>query len=319
MRYTEIAGKKVSAMSLGTVQLGLDYGIANREGKPDRQKSFSILSAALEAGVTALDTARAYGDSEEVLGAFLKANPGSRDKLFITTKLLSDVPAGSPASDVEKALALSVETSLSKLGLSKVDCLLLHIADDMTLHGSVVPATLRRFVNQGIADMAGVSVYYPEEAETMMKDDIYTAIQLPMSILDQRFIESGAIEWLRGRGVKIFVRSVFFQGLLFLDPKSITDPGLLRFAAPHLKTLRRLSDKAGMSIAQLALTFLRDMPGITSLVLGAENPAQVMENSALFEAPSLPDSLRHEAEEAFKDVDYEGIMTVLRKPRSLQT
>jgi len=114
MRYTEIAGRKVSAMSLGTVQLGMNYGIANREGKPDSEKSFSILSAALETGVSALDTARSYGDSEEVLGAFFRANPETRDKFFITTKLSSGLPAGSSASDVEKALESSIETSLSK-------------------------------------------------------------------------------------------------------------------------------------------------------------------------------------------------------------
>ena len=282
MRYAEIAGRRVSAMSLGTVQLGLNYGIANREGKPDRAKSFSILSAALDTGVSALDTARAYGDSEEVLGAFFRANPGSREKFFITTKLSSGLPAGSPASDVEKALTLSFETSLSNLGVSKVDCLLLHNAADMTLHGAVTADTLRGFVKQGLAGMAGVSVYHPDEAVKMLNDDVYQAIQLPMNIFDQRFIMSGAIERLRERGIKIFVRSVFFQGLLFLEPKSVTDPDLLRCAVPHLKTLRRLSEKAGMGVAHFALTFLRDMSGIVSLVLGADNPEQVTENRALF-------------------------------------
>jgi len=313
MRYTEIAGRKVSAMSLGTVQLGMNYGIANREGKPGKEKSFSILSAALECGVSALDTARSYGNSEDVLGAYLKENPESRDIFFITTKLSSGLPAGSSASDVEKALELSIETSLSNLGLSKVDCLMLHNADDMTLHGSVAASTLRRFVNRGLADIAGVSIYNPKEADLLLKEDVYQAVQLPMNILDQRFIVSGALDRLNRGGIKIFVRSVFFQGLLFLAPESISDPDLLHCAVPHLKTLRRISEKAGMSIGRMALTFLRDMSGIASLVLGADNPEQVTENSALFEAPNLPDTLRHEAVEAFKDVDYKGIMAVLSR------
>lgn len=316
MQYKTIAGQRVSAMSLGTAQLGMNYGIANQEGKPDRLKSFAILKAALEAGVTAFDTARAYGDSEEVLGAFFKANPGVPENLFITTKLSSGLPMGSPQADVEKALVQSVHASLSNLGCAKVSCLLLHNAADMKDHGPVVANTLRRLVAEGLSDMAGVSVYSPEEADLLLAYDVYQAVQLPMSIIDQRFLVSGVLERLANRGIHIFVRSVFFQGLVFLPPEGISDSGLVKSAVPHLHTLRRLSEKAGMTIAQFAVSFLRDMPGITSLVLGADNQEQVMQNSALFaDTPPLPDVLRHEAETAFGDVNYPEIMAVLSRPK----
>jgi aryl-alcohol dehydrogenase-like predicted oxidoreductase len=303
-------------MSLGTAQLGMNYGIANQEGKPGRLKSFAILDAALDAGITALDTARAYGDSEEVLGAFFDRNPKSKEKLFITTKLSSGLPPGSPASKIEKKLVQSVETSLSNLGCAKVNCLLLHNAADLRDHGTVVSRTLGRMVDEGMADMAGVSVmYHPEEVELLLKTDVYQAVQLPMSILDQRFLKAGVLDRLRERGIRIFVRSVFFQGLLFLDPENIDDPDLIDSALPHIKTLRRLCEKAGMSMVQLAIAFLRDLPGITSMVLGADNPKQVIENCALFEGPPLDDSLRHEAEAFFKDLDYTGIMKVLSRPK----
>ena len=325
-----MAGRQVSAMSLGTVQLGLNYGIANNEGKPGREKSFSILSAAADEGITALDTARAYGDSEEVLGAFFRTAPGLANKIFITTKLSSGLPAGSSASEVEKALVQSVETSLSNLGLPKTNCLLLHSAADMTIHGPAVAKTLERLVLRGLTDMAGVSVYHPAEVDQLLLNEVYRAVQLPMNVFDLRFQKTGAIERLASRGVKVFVRSVFFQGLLFLDPDAESagpgNPGgisgarlpadLVPYAASHLRKLRRLSDRAGMSIAQFAITFLRDMPGITSLVLGADNPDQVKQNSALFESPALNESLRHEAEDAFVDLDYPGVMSVLSRPKA---
>ena len=319
MQYTTIAGRQVSAMSLGTVQLGMNYGIANREGKPDTAKSFSILSAAIDAGITALDTARKYGDSEEVIGAFLKNNPDAKDKFFITTKLSSDLPAGSSNSDVEKKLVQSVETSLKNLGLSKVNCLLLHNPADMTLHGSVVANTLRRIVAQGMTDTAGVSVYHPDEADLLLKDDVYQSVQLPMNIFDQRFITSGALERLHHKNIHVFVRSAFFQGLFFLDPDAITDPDLVRCAVPHIKTLRQLSDKAGMSIAQFAISFLRSLPGIKSLVLGADNPEQVIENASLFGVNPLDGELLNLAASSFKDIDYPGIMAVLSRPKQSTT
>ena len=316
MQYNEINGRRVSKMSLGTVQLGLNYGIANSEGKPDRDKSFSILSAALEAGITAFDTARAYGDSEEVLGAFFKANPDYKEKIFLTTKLSSGLPAGSSKIAVEKALTQSIETSLENLGLSKINCLLLHNAADMTIHGSVVSETLRRLQTRGLIEMAGVSVYHPEETDIMLNDDVYQAVQFPMNVFDQRFLKSGALDRLYKKNIHVFIRSVFLQGLFFLDLEKITDPDLVRCAVPHIKMLNNLSQQAGMSIAGYAVAFLRDLPGISSLVLGADNPDQVKKNAVLFAVNPLDENQHLLAQNSFGNVDYSGIMSVLSRPKA---
>ena len=82
-----------SPMTLGTVQLGMNYGIANEGGKPSLEKSFSILSAALEGGINTLDTARAYGTSEEVIGQFLKTWKGAVPNIVTKIrKLQGDTP-----------------------------------------------------------------------------------------------------------------------------------------------------------------------------------------------------------------------------------
>ena len=76
MKKTLVLGKPLPAMTLGTVQLGMNYGIANQDGKPNEEKSFAILRTAIENGAASLDTARAYGDSEDVIGRFLKTLNG---------------------------------------------------------------------------------------------------------------------------------------------------------------------------------------------------------------------------------------------------
>ena len=68
MKNTTVAGKSISKMSLGTVQFGLHYGIANDVGKPPEEQSFEMIKAALDSGVTSIDTARAYGDSDDIIG-----------------------------------------------------------------------------------------------------------------------------------------------------------------------------------------------------------------------------------------------------------
>ena len=85
MNFKQIGPNKVSSMTIGTVQLGLNYGIANNGGQPDEAKSFSMLRAAFENGITSLDTARAYGNSEDVIGRFLKTWEGPLP--YITTKV----------------------------------------------------------------------------------------------------------------------------------------------------------------------------------------------------------------------------------------
>jgi len=70
MKYAKAGGYDISKYTLGTVQLGMEYGIANKSGKPDMEKSFGIIQAAVDGGINSIDTALLYGDSEVVLGNF---------------------------------------------------------------------------------------------------------------------------------------------------------------------------------------------------------------------------------------------------------
>ena len=312
MKYTEVAGAKISGMSLGTVQLGMDYGIANDGGQPDLEQSFSMLSAALCGGITSLDTARAYGEAEDVLGAFFKTYSGPIP--FLTTK----VPQFDLDNDrdIEAHIVESVETSLEKLGVKRVNCILLHHPSNLYKKAQVTARCMEGLIQRGYTDLIGASVYTGEEVAEMLRYPVYTATQVPMSILDQRLIASGTIAALRERKVVTFVRSVFLQGLFFLDPEKMTDPLLLEYAKPKILQLREFAEEENMSIAQLAIAYMRDVPGITSLVLGADTKEQVAENLQYFDVPPVREETRHRIEAAFADVNIPEIMKVLSRPKS---
>lgn len=309
-----INGKKISQITLGTVQLGMNYGIANKSGQPDVYKSCDMLHSAIENGIVSFDTARAYGTAEDVLGSFLK-NYSSSSDLFITSKLIVGLPESSNKNEIEKEMFSSVETSLEKLGLKTLDCLMLHRGQEMTKYGKAVPEILEKMIVKGYINSAGVSVYFPEEIDTMLSFDVFTATQIPMSIFDQKLIYKGYLEKLKERNALVFVRSVFLQGLLFLEPDEFTDPMLIEYAKPYSKKLREFCQKAKMSIAELAISFIRDVPGVTSLVLGADNKEQISENVAYINAPAIPEELRNEISEAFKDVNMSKIMEILSRPK----
>lgn len=302
---------KISPMTLGTVQLGLNYGIANTYGKPDEEKSFAILQTALDSGVTTLDTARAYGDSELVIGRFLKQWKGEAPGIITKIPTLQ----GSSPKELEKFVTESVEQSLQRLGVNKLEAVMLHGAKDPVVHGKACANAMKLLISHGYTDKVGVSIYTAEDIDGMLDYDVFSVTQVPMSIFDQRLITCGSISKLQERNYDVYVRSVFLQGLFFLDPDKIDDPILLEHAVPKIRLLNQISKDLGMSIAQLAIAFMRDCGGITSLVLGADTPEQVKSNAAYFDTPPLDARVVSLLRKEFAEVDIPAIMQVLSRKK----
>jgi predicted HD superfamily hydrolase involved in NAD metabolism len=215
----------------------MNYGIANTNGKPSEEKSFSILQAALDGGITALDTARAYGDSEQVIGRFLKQYKGATPAIVTKIRKLE----GSTPKELEKFVTDSIETSLENLGVNKVDAVMLHGAKDPTIHGRACADAVKSLLDHGYTDQVGVSVYTAEDISEMLRYDIFSVTQAPISIFDQRLIACGAVDALKDRGYTVFVRSVFLQGLFFLDPDKLEDPILQEYAADKIRLVQRIA------------------------------------------------------------------------------
>ncbi len=302
--------KNISPMTIGTVQLGMNYGIANQGGKPCEETAFAILRTSLENGINAIDTARAYGDSEVVIGRFLKTHEGERP--YIATKI--KFPA-EEIGNVEDFVFSSVENSLERLGVDRVDAVMLHVPKDLFRYGQPLADAMAALLEKGYADQVGVSVYTAEEIEEMLKYPVFSVTQVPMSIFDQRLIADGTIKKLNDRNYTVFVRSVFLQGLFFLDPDQIDDPILVEHAVPKIRLLRQVAKEQGLSIAQLAIAFMRDTEGVTSLVLGADTPQQVLENIKSFDTPPLSKEVTKRLQREFAHVDIPEIMKVLSRPK----
>lgn len=183
-------------------------------------------------------------------------------------------------------------------------------AKDMTQYGKIVSHTLKKLKAEGLIDKVGVSVYHPEEVEEMLKDNLYEAVQIPMNLFDQRMKSKGIIQKLKDKNIIVFVRSVFLQGLFFLDPENL--PKKVQIAKEPLLLLRELAEKENMNIAQLAIAYVRDVEGVSSLVLGVETPEQITENIRLMDTPAISEKTRHEIETVFKNVPILEIMEGLR-------
>ncbi len=287
-------------LSLGTAQLGMAYGVANRGKAPTEVHAASVLGAAVELGIDCLDTAPAYGAAEQRIGAFLRDHD-LRDEIAICTKLTSlrDVPTERVAREVEHGLT----NSLRHLGAECIDGFLVHDAADLARHGDVLVAALVEQQDRGRVLDIGVSVYSPEELDVLEQFPQLGVVQHPFNLLDRRLLVDDWPERLARRGVKLQLRSVLLQGLLMLAPDAL--PAGLDAAGPVLGKLHALAAELGATPLDLAVAFAVGLEP-DRVIVAADSAAQLETLVAAAERPA-PAHLRERLDAALGTVPIEII------------
>lgn len=306
MNYTTFGPYRFSQLTLGTVQLGLDYGISNATGKPHQEESISMLKLAMDSGINTFDTARQYGNSEEVLGAFLSAknnpsNPNIVSKFKVSAANLGNIDRA------WKEVHESVVKSLGTLGLSTLPVCLLHKGDEPIREVmAILPEMIRRLMDEGLITLGGISAYFPEDVPWFLDYEEIAATQIPINVFDQRLVKTGLLNQLTEAGKLVFARSIFLQGLFFMDPAQLK--GDLKIAEKYLKQLNELALQAQMSIAQLAFSFVRDLSGVNSIVFGAVNEEQIRQNISLLNGKAVPAEVTDQIKVLFSNIE-ENLLT----------
>lgn len=138
-----------------------------------------------------------------------------------------------------------------------------------------------------------------------MREEELDSIQIPLNVLDQRWITNGMLERLARKGAEIFVRSVYLQGLLLMAPEQL--PAGLKQAEQPLLRLIRYSEETGIPVKELCFLYVRDLPGISGIVIGCETVEQVQENLRMMALPPLSRAVRQKLGESFTDIPVEII------------
>jgi len=263
-------------LSLGTVQFGLNYGVNNPKGKPTFSESIEILKRGFDQGIRIFDTAYAYGNAEEILKGFLECY-----KLEKEVKIISKLKPNSIDlnDNVEKQILNSVNETLLRIGVKKIDGYLLHtpayIYDDEILDG------LKKLKERGLVTNIGVSIYEMEDAIYAAKINTIDYIQLPFSIFDQRVLKTDFFKVAKDNGKTIFTRSAFLQGLLFMNDEEL--PKNLTHAKPYMKKFREIISKHDVSVAEAAMSFVLSNQYVDYLVFGVDNLIQLNENILIYD------------------------------------
>lgn len=273
--------ESATSLWLGTAQLGLRYGIANRSGRPSTTEARAIVDQAFSCDYAGFDTARAYGESEVVLGACLQ---GREPDARVVTKL-------DPSVDVTGAAAIreAVRLSLARLGRMRLWGLLLHREDLLSSWPGATGRALRGLVDEGLVAHIGVSVYSPHAALAALAADGLDLIQLPANCVDRRMERAGIAARAAERGVQVHVRSAFLQGLLLMAADAV--PARIPRARAAVAALDEFVCRHGLERRTFALQYVRyKWPG-AGIVVGAESSAQVAENRCALDAARLDDGL----------------------------
>jgi aryl-alcohol dehydrogenase-like predicted oxidoreductase len=264
-----------SRLAIGTVQFGLDYGVANNSGQVSRKDAKSIIFLARLSGIATLDTAMSYGESETCLGAI-----GLGDCKVITK--LPPIPDN--ITDVATWVYDQMEGSLYRLNLTSVYGLLLHHSQQLLgSKGKDLSRAIQQLKISGKVQKIGVSIYAPSELDRLMDICKIDIVQAPFNLIDQRLEKSGWLQKLYNSGVEVHVRSVFLQGLLLMTSSEV--PEKFKYWQPLLNTFYNWLIDNNISALQACIGFAHAHPQIAKIVVGVDSKEQLKQ---LIQVEKLP-------------------------------
>jgi len=264
-------------LALGTVQFGLAYGIANQSGQVSQAEIDRILNLARGNGIHVLDTAIGYGDSEFRLGQ-------AGVEGFNVISKLPDVPEES--AGLEAWIDSQVSSSMKRLNVSRLYGLLLHRSVNLTgSNGRVVARSLDRLKADGLVSKIGVSIYDPQELDSVSRAYPVDLVQTPLNICDRRIITSGWLARLSDQGVEIHARSSFLQGLLLMERTAI--PSKFERWSSLWDSWHQGLAETGMSATKACLLYVMSVPQINRVVVGVDNHLQLQELINIARLPVL--------------------------------
>jgi aryl-alcohol dehydrogenase-like predicted oxidoreductase len=273
MRYRRLGrtGFHVSEISLGTVEIGMAYGIA-AEGErqpPDESEASKMLHLALDLGVNLIDTARAYGQSEAIIGRVLRER---RSEFVLVSKVLSYHDQKLSSAELREKITSSVHESLRLLQTDFIDVMMIHSAPvEVIDHGEAL-SVLQELKQAGHIRTIGASVYGEEAALAAIADGGYDCLQIAYNLLDRR-PESRLFEAADRNDVGLVARSVLLKGALTERAQLL--PDALIDLKRRVGAMHELATREKASLPELAYRYVLSQPLPQSALVGASSSEEL--------------------------------------------
>lgn len=268
----------IEKLVLGTAQLGFPYGVNNIHGKPSMVQAQTLLATAYRNGIRYLDTAEAYGDSQDVIGTY---HYRAGDCKFDVISKYN----GRQSFPKENDFSIYFLSKLAVLGVSSLEAYLFH---NFNVYQHFTHwEELEQLVLDGYIKHLGVSVYTNEQAQVVASDERLRVVQLPFNLLDNFYQRGGVLSLLKKSKKEVHVRSVFLQGLFYKNRELLGALSPLRKELLHLDALAQIQK---LSIGSLALGYCLQQPLIDKVLIGVETEEQLLDNISLIAKAEKIDS-----------------------------
>jgi len=269
-------------LALGTVQFGLAYGVSNQSGQVPLSAVKAMLQLASRHAIDTLDTAIAYGSSESRLGQ-------AGTSAFKVVSKLPEVPI--TCTDINNWVQEQVAGSQARLGINSLYGLLLHKPDQLLEEkGIEIYRALQSLKLGGSVQKIGISIYTPQQLDSLMPHYSFDLVQAPLNLIDRRLHTSGWLQRLALEGVEVHTRSAFLQGLLLM-PQAAVPAWFSQWSTVWAKWYEWLSSNE-VSAVQACLAYPLSLAGVSRVLVGADSPeqlAQIIGAAAQKPIADLPD------------------------------
>lgn len=285
-----ITRKPAKRFVLGTAQMGMNYGIANSQGKPTNEVAKQIIKTCLGNGCSWIDTAQEYGSSEQTIGKSLTGGWDSQANIVTKLSLLKNCPPEAPKETVHAFVDASVYKSCQALRRNSLDVLMLHRAAHLEDCRGMIWQRLLELRDAGTVKCLGVSVQTPEELLKVLAFADIEFVQLPFNILDWRWKE--AIQILSRtkfeRHLTVHARSILLQGLLTTRRLELWQQANCPAPQAVHQWLELQSNRfAHGDVRRLCLVYAASQPWIDGLVVGVETIEQLKSNLLFLDCEGL--------------------------------
>ncbi len=276
----------ISRIGLGTVEIGLAYGLGNK-GLPSEQDAITILKSAIEMGVTYIDTARGYGVAEERIG---RSEIGKTPGITIGTKcgqFLKQEP-NLHGQELEKRIREDIDMSRKNLGQETLQLVQFHNElEDYTNYEEIVNI-FQKLADEQKIEHAGVTVRGEEAALAALAANFFETIQLAYSIADQR-MATHVLPEAEKQSITVLNRSVLLKGALTSAREKL----------PYeLHELRRIADDANniaqelaISLPELAIRFALSQIAHVTVLIGTVKPEHIVSAIEAAKQGPLPEDI----------------------------
>jgi len=254
----------IGKIILGTVQMGLPYGINNTKGKISPVECQKILTMAYKSGIRFLDTAEAYGNAHEVIGDFHQANPDMVFKVVTKFTTVND-----------KGIEDKILQFLKELHIRQLEGIMFHGMHSFNNYRNTLPG-LAEIKKQGLFRHLGVSIYTNDELAEILHEDEIDIIQLPFNLLDNYLIHGELMEEAKRKGKTVQTRSTFLQGLFFKSPMDAHP--VVQALQQQLIKIHQIAHEQDTAVRSLALAYCLYQSNIDQVLIGVDSLKQLKSN-----------------------------------------